>query len=295
VRKNLLFTTFGLIALLLTAWPATAEAQRRDFGHGPGLRVGVVFGGGSLYDPWFQGRYPYPYPYPPYGYGYEYDGLTSALRLQVTPKQAEVYVDGYRAGIVDDFDGVFQRLHVPPGNHELVLYLDGYVTVRQRVHLNPDKTEKIVYTMERLRPGESSGPRPEPSHVEQPAPAGPPMGRRGGRAPVAPAPPARPMPPMPAMPPGPPGDVQADPSRIGSIAIRVQPANADVIIDGEHWSGPAGQDRLVVQLPAGKHRLEVQKDGYEKFSADVQIRAGETTTVNVSLLRSVLLQFAVGK
>lgn len=101
---------------------------------------------------------------------------------------------------------------------------------------------------------------------------------------MAPAPPARP--PMPPAAPTPPGDVQTDPSRIGSIAIRVQPANADILIDGEHWSGPAGQDRLVVQLSAGKHHLEVQKDGYEKFSADVQIRAGETTTVNVSLLRS---------
>ena len=32
------------------------------------------------------------------------------VRLMVRPRDAAVYVDGYYAGVVDDFDGVFQRL-----------------------------------------------------------------------------------------------------------------------------------------------------------------------------------------
>ena len=52
----------------------------------------------------------------PYGYGYGYYARAD-LRTQVTPREAEVYVDGYLTGTVDDFDGMFQRLRVPLGEH----------------------------------------------------------------------------------------------------------------------------------------------------------------------------------
>jgi hypothetical protein len=74
-------------------------------------------------------------------------------------------------------------------------------------------------------------------------------------------------------------------SRYGSVSIRVQPADADVMIDGERWSGPASQDRLIVQLSEGRHHVEVKKDGFEQYSGDVQVRRGETVTLNISLLR----------
>ena len=61
-----------------------------------------------------QVRGPY---YPPYPYGGYRIEPESDLRFKVTPKEAAVYVDGYYAGVVDDYDGVFQRLHVTPGQH----------------------------------------------------------------------------------------------------------------------------------------------------------------------------------
>jgi hypothetical protein len=66
---------------------------------------------GSFWYPFAGGGYPYyGYPYYPYyPYGYPYDPVSSSVRLDVKPQAAEVYVDGYRAGTVDDFDGVFQR------------------------------------------------------------------------------------------------------------------------------------------------------------------------------------------
>ena len=39
------------------------------------------------------------YPYPPYGWPYPYD-ISGSARIQVTPKDAEVYVDG---GILANF------------------------------------------------------------------------------------------------------------------------------------------------------------------------------------------------
>ena len=45
--------------------------------------------------------------------------LTPARCLRVKPIETEVYLSGYYAGIIDDFVGVFQRLYVLAGNHDL--------------------------------------------------------------------------------------------------------------------------------------------------------------------------------
>jgi hypothetical protein len=100
---------------------------------------GLGFGGYSgYYDPWWYDPYP-----PVYGGGghYDYDG---ALRLKVKPRDASVYVDGYFAGHVDDFDGVFQKLKIEPGPHRVELMLDGYETLGFEVRIDPDR--KITYS-----------------------------------------------------------------------------------------------------------------------------------------------------
>jgi hypothetical protein len=69
------------------------------------------------------------------------------------------------------------------------------------------------------------------------------------------------------------------------VAIRVQPPDAEVLIDGERWAGAGDDERLVVQLPEGSHRIEVQREGYRGVTLDVRVRRGETSPVNVSLTR----------
>ena len=91
------------------------------------------------------GRYP----------AYRYYDRDASVRLDVKPNDASVYVDGFYAGVVDDFDGVFQRLHTAPGGHEITLYLDGYRTYTEHAYLTPDNTLKIRHRMEKLGPGES--------------------------------------------------------------------------------------------------------------------------------------------
>jgi hypothetical protein len=87
---------------------------------------------------------------------------TGDVKTEVKPKQAEVYVDGYYAGVADDFDGVFQRLHTSPGGHALTLHLEGYRTVTRSIYVRPDSTVKLKDTMEKLAPGEVSEPVPQP-------------------------------------------------------------------------------------------------------------------------------------
>ena len=178
----------------------------------------------------------------------------SSVRVQVAPREALVYVDGYAAGIVDDFDGVFQRLQLVPGHHEIVVYLQGYRTLRQNVYLNPRSTHTIKHTLVPLAPGETGEPQPVPRAMP-PAP--------GAGGPYAPA---------------------IETLRAGSLALRVQPGDASVYIDGEPWRGPQGQDRLVIQLAEGSHRVRVEKPGFQPFEVQIDVRAGETTSLNVSLI-----------
>ena len=265
--SGFLFLCLTVVSLL---WPATARAQHR----GRGGRGSVVFIGGYFYDPFFG---PYPWWTPaafPYTYYPAYYDSASEVRVLVTPKQAAVYVDGFYAGIVDDFDGLFQRLPLSPGGHEITLHLDGYRTVHQTIYLTPHSTLKLRYTMERLGPGEP----PEPPPLAQPVPPPPPGSSMPPRTPR----PGRMPPQGPAeRSPGPRQPTQA--VGYGSLVIRVQPEDADVMVDDERWSGSEGADRLVVQLAAGVHRVEIQKAGFRRFLTEVQIRPGETTPLNVSL------------
>jgi hypothetical protein len=125
--------------------------------------LAVVLGGilGSAH---VSGQIRYPGPYRgPYPYGpYRYMNADAELKVNVTPKQAEVYVDGYLAGVVDDFDGAFQRLRVVPGQHEIVVYLEGYRSIREKLYLGPSTSRKLERTMEKLAAGEANEPKPEP-------------------------------------------------------------------------------------------------------------------------------------
>jgi len=180
----------------------------------------------------------------------------------VTPKDAEVYVDGYRVGTVDDFDGTFQRLRVPPGGHELTLYRDGFKTVHQSLHVSSGSTLKVSYEMQPLAAGEVAEPRPTPPPDEG---EGPPETRSSPQAPQRRPPAARAV------------------AGFGTLAIRVQPTDAIVLIDGERWQTSSAEGRLIVDVPQGPHRIEIRKEGFDTYSAEITTSQGETVPLNVSL------------
>ncbi len=209
----LLLGTLAVVASLTTAEAFSQPRYGRPHGGRPGavyVGVGGFWGwGGPFYSPYYWPWWGYPsFGWgPAWYYGAAYDP-TSEIRLQVTPKQAEVFVDGYLAGTVDDFDGAFQRLRLMPGEHELVIYLDGYRTVRQKLLLTAGADLKVRHVMEPLAPGEVPDPRPQPLAPPPPAQAGP-----GAPAPQWPDFPAAPpdprrapvptQPPVPQQPPAP--------------------------------------------------------------------------------------------
>lgn len=287
-HKNIVWSVALTTLLIGVCFPARADAQWRRYRP---ARTHVVIGGYygypyGFYDPWYGFGYPYAFgPYPPFPYRYYGYGPGAALRLEVKPKEAEVYVDGYYAGVVDDFDGVFQRLEVEPGEHEIALYLDGYRTVKQRLYVTPRHTFKVRLTMERLGAGEQQEPRPEPVNPP-PAQAGaqpPTQGTLPGRGPAGRRMPPPPAPPRPGAPPGEQRQQRPEASAYGTLAIRVQPADVEVLIDGQTWRGPATQEGLLIDVAEGAHTIQIQKAGYRTYVTEVQIRPGDTTTLNVSL------------
>ena len=265
-------------------------------GYGFGFGFGFGLGYSAFYAPYYAGyagypyyAQPYPYPYPYYGY---YGNWASA-RLEVKPRDAQVYVDGYLVGSVDSFDGVFQRLDLPTGEHEIVAYMKGYRTYRQRTLFRPGESYHFKGILEPLPPGEPEEPAPQPSPNSRPDPYQNQNPNRDPRDPYyrdpagqdpnrqAPPPDDRgrtmPMPERPAIYRAP------DSNSFGTLNIRVQPGDATVIIDGERWDSPEGGSRLSVQLSAGPHRVEVRKDGFKPYTATVQIRPGDPQSLNISL------------
>lgn len=103
-----------------------------------GLGIGSYYGG--YYDPYD--------PYDPYGGGYDPGQYTQpsshddegALRLKIKPRGASVYVDGYYSGVVDDFDGIFQKLHIDAGAHRIEIRAPGYETLAFDVRIEADRT-----------------------------------------------------------------------------------------------------------------------------------------------------------
>lgn len=314
-KRLVLFGCACITAVML--WPAEAAAQRRAVRRAP-VRTAVVisagyyrpyyFGGfygygpfyrpfyspfyspfyGAFYDPFWYG---YPYQYP----GYYYARSWASARIEVKPRDAQVFVDGYFVGVVDKFDGVFQRLDLPAGEHEISVYLPGYRTYRQKTLFRPGESYHFKAILEPLQAGAASEPAPQPS-------AGSPDPYRDPRDPYAPRDPYRPgQDPNPPYPgdqrdprdpgrtrplPERPGDRRLPASRdFGTLNVRVQPADAVIVIDGERWDSPEGGSRLMVELAAGPHRVEVRKDGFKPYTTTVQIRPGEAETLNISLPR----------
>ena len=281
-KLRLVFLTAVGLAVAGLFLPQEAAAQRR--GVYRSVHVGVGFGAPfyypryyspffSYYDPFWTwsgfGYWQYP-PYPYYGRIYD---PTGAARLKITPKQTQVFVDGYFVGLADEFDGALQRLRVDAGEHELEFYLEGHRTARQPVLFRRDGTITIKHVMEPLGPGETSE-KPSPSQPQAAGqrgpqnPAGPPAvyrGRAGQRRP--------------------PQDRGGQQDDFGTLAMRVQPADAEILIDGERWDGADAESRLSVQLADGPHRVEIRREGYRPYTANVRIRRGQTETLNVSLTK----------
>jgi hypothetical protein len=69
----------------------------------------------------------------------------------------------------------------------------------------------------------------------------------------------------------------------GSLTIAVRPPNAEIFVDGERWVSPDATTALTIQLPPGRHTVQVRAQGFRSYNSTVEIHAGQATPLNVIL------------
>ena len=113
------------------------------YGYGGGYGGGYSGYYGGYYDPWYGG-----YPTSPQSTYTSSD--EGSLKLKIKPRDAEVYVDGYFVGVVDDFDGIFQRLHIESGAHRIEVRATGYEPLAFDVRITPEHTTTYTGELKRI-------------------------------------------------------------------------------------------------------------------------------------------------
>jgi hypothetical protein len=105
----------------------------RPYGYGPGWSLNMYFGRPYVGGYYTDRSYGYYSLAPGFAYG--------SLRIKDAPRDARVYVDGYYAGIVDEYDGVFQHLNLEPGTHHIEIEIDpGVEPIAFDVRIEPGQT-----------------------------------------------------------------------------------------------------------------------------------------------------------
>jgi len=262
------------------------ESRHPRAGTGHGYAHGGYYHGG--YYPY----YPYYSPYYAYGYGYPYFGLTfgygspyyygpygggyydghsgdyGSVRVLVDPNEAQVFVDGSYAGTADDFDGLFQRLHVAPGRHELTFKLEGYQTHRVRLYVPYDGTVKVHYDMVRGT-GEDAfedlaGDRPDDDRHAEPRDRDDRFAYDAPRSDDGANRPAR-------------------DERGSTLRFDVAPDGSSIYVDGVFRG--TGRTLHTLDVAPGAHRVEILHPGLRSFERDVTVDDGESQDVSVELTR----------
>lgn len=226
------------------------------------------------------------YGYYPYAYGGSYryrSGNIAQIRTMVEPSKTRVYVDGYYAGLVDDFDGLFQRLNVSPGRHDITLRLEGYTSHTFSVYAGRDSTVKLRWDMvrgagetrdsigeeyDRRSDRDADRDRDLDRDSDRDAERDRDATRDRSRE-VDTDRPERPS---------------APPSRAGrgEVFFEIEPSDASVYVDGEFYGKASQVTRL--ELAAGRHRIEVVRPGYRTEETEIEI-GSEARKVVVKLDR----------
>jgi len=139
------FRTYRWSPLAYVPWSwIYGTAGYASFGYSYGGAYGYGYGYGAPYPSYGPGVYGV---YPLYGRSTTFD--TGELRLRIRPRDAQVFVDGFFAGSVDDFDGNFQSLRLEQGGHKIEVRMPGFETLTIDIHIQPNRTLTI---REELRP-----------------------------------------------------------------------------------------------------------------------------------------------
>lgn len=227
-----------------------------------------------------------------------------ALDLDVRPEEAEVWVDGRRVGIADNYDGFPTYLWLPAGDYEVVYYHPGYRTIHREYAIYDGMVIDVDDAMDRGEaiPPEELFDRPTPRRdariqrdrerrleaerdrrerswrerrLEESRDRDPkPYSERNRRT-------------------RDPGDeepwrerrgadlVEEGPTPETAVRLRIVPGDASIYLDGSFLG--LAEDVQEVPVSPGSHRIEVVRPGYEGVSETLDSEPGEVIELVIEL------------
>lgn len=241
---------------------------------------GYYWGLGGYWPGWWGYGYPYygPSVVVMGGGGGTAGGGAAALDLDVSPERAAVYIDGAYVGVCDDYDGFPDYLWLRPGTYDLVLYLQGHVTIARQISVSAGEMLDIS---DRMEPGEAV--RPEDLVSKSTMRKDDRLRRDRERQEEAAAWAEEPSPDEPREPVAPRAlDARGEPGR---LQLEVDPADASIYLDGRFLGTGEELGRLHSGLlvDRGKHWLQIVRPGYRSVERTFEAEAGDEVELDVKL------------
>jgi hypothetical protein len=285
VKRLALALAAGALLLLAAVPPAAAKGGLRVY-----PRVGISLGHSWGYNSW--GYHPwggYPYYYGGYGPRWGYTSVYpndsyryGALDLDIVPERAEVWVDGRKIGVADDFDGFPEYLLLEKGTYDVVFYSPGYKTLARQYSIYPGL---VIDVEDNLEPGEAVHPQQlgptsterRDARIARDRERLRELGQDDDEALVersqrrAARPEAEPS-----------LDARGEPGR---LRLEILPEDASVYLDGRFL----GTGRELARLRAGlivdpgEHTLQVVRPGREEQARTFEVEAGRELELRVEL------------
>ena len=259
------------------------------YGYGPGYGWG-----------WWGDWYGWWWPWGPatvgyagsYGDSYHNQGSGyGALDVDVSPGNAQIYVDGSMVGTADDYDGFPSYLWLPQGTYDVVIFLDGYQTIARQISIYDGL---VIDVNDHMQPGQAIHPEDLPAKTherrderlqheaeQQDAARRREEWERQQQQYDAPSGDYH----APAHNNAPPTVGAADSGTVARLHVTVTPPDASVYLDGNF----VGTAREIQGLSAGlivspgSHRLEVVRPGYEQRELSFDGHAGQDVNLDVQL------------
>jgi PEGA domain len=314
-RLNRILLLGLALALLIPALPASAAPGHGGGGGGRGGHFGgrtrVFVGGGGG---WGWGWWGWPGYYGYYGPGYDrpyaYGPSVEWARIDtdVSPEEAQLYLDGRYIGVADDFDGYPDYLYLKPGRYRIEFRLEGYETLTRQIEARPGMTLDFTDKLHKIAGAKQHG------SYERPKQQGEVLRyygkRRGSVEAIDPSsqPPEASVsaaegsdedqtPPVedraPARRPrrdqyGERGDWRGQSPRAEvrtRLRLNVEPSDAAVYVDNR-FVGTAEEVNSLergVSVSPGKHTVTVSRPGFRDKTSDITVEPGKTETLEISL------------
>jgi len=235
-------------------------AGRATYGYGGNHHHGGYY---PHYGGYYGWGYPYYYGWVGWPWGWWYGSAPyhaawsnphapGAVETDVTPKKAEVLLDGRFVGQARDYNGRWDVLWIEPGDHTLEFVKDGYMTLRTDVSVRAGTHVRIS---EALQKGEGIDPRSSETVAAAPAPA--------------------------------PRPSEGAALERGLLRLGVAPADAAIYLDGEFLARGDELAGLHGALPvaSGRHTVEVVRPGFASRTVEVDVPGDETVRLDIALER----------